>query len=202
MLKPIILFTSITSTIGTLQIFDEIMNITKGGPGNATMSISQYIYNLSFKYSPDFGYAATVSYSIVLMIDCIGPSSSLKWQVIKMAKNKVETHFSPMYSCPLWPSYRSSHFFWMLVSSTNASVDVTRGRLLPGSAFLDNFTKLLDTTNLVQALGNSAIVSVISTVLALLIGSMAGYGFEVYRTNHVTSSSTSAKLSLMIPFAA
>jgi lactose/L-arabinose transport system permease protein len=68
LLKPIILFTSITSTIGTLQLFDEIMNITKGGPGNATLSISQYIYNLSFKYTPDFGYAATVSYSIVVMI--------------------------------------------------------------------------------------------------------------------------------------
>ena len=68
MLKPIILFTSITSTIGTLQLFDEVMNITKGGPGNATLTISQYIYNLSFKYTPDFGYAATVSYAIVIMI--------------------------------------------------------------------------------------------------------------------------------------
>ncbi|MCI3922845.1 sugar ABC transporter permease [Paenibacillus sp. TRM 82003] len=68
LLKPIILFTSITSTIGTLQLFDEVMNITRGGPGNATMSISQYIYNLSFKYTPDFGYAATVSYSIVVFI--------------------------------------------------------------------------------------------------------------------------------------
>ncbi|MBP3040094.1 sugar ABC transporter permease [Bacillaceae bacterium Marseille-Q3522] len=68
LLKPIILFTSITSTIGTLQIFDEIMNITQGGPGNATISISQYIYDLSFKYTPDFGYAATVSYVIVILI--------------------------------------------------------------------------------------------------------------------------------------
>ncbi|MFS0560760.1 sugar ABC transporter permease [Terribacillus sp. 179-K 1B1 HS] len=68
MLKPIILFTSITSTIGTLQLFDEVMNITAGGPGNATMTISQYIYNLSFKYTPDFGYAATVSYAIVILI--------------------------------------------------------------------------------------------------------------------------------------
>lgn len=68
LLKPIILFTSITSTIGTLQLFDEVMNITQGGPGNATMTISQYIYNLSFKYTPDFGYAATVSYAIVIMI--------------------------------------------------------------------------------------------------------------------------------------
>jgi len=68
MLKPIILFTSITSTIGTLQLFDEPMNITQGGPGNATLTISQYIYNLSFKYSPDFGYAATVSYVIVILV--------------------------------------------------------------------------------------------------------------------------------------
>lgn len=68
LLKPIILFTSITSTIGTLQIFDEVMNITRGGPGDATLSISQYIYNLSFEYTPDFGYAATVSYVIVILI--------------------------------------------------------------------------------------------------------------------------------------
>lgn len=68
MLKPIILFTSIVSTIGTLQLFDEVMNITNGGPGNATLSISMYIYNLSFEYSPDFGYAATVSYVIVILV--------------------------------------------------------------------------------------------------------------------------------------
>ena len=68
LLKPIILFTSITSTIGTLQLFDEVMNITQGGPGNATMSLSQYIYYLSFRYTPDFGYAATVSYAIVILI--------------------------------------------------------------------------------------------------------------------------------------
>lgn len=68
MLKPIILFTSITSTIGTLQLFDEVVNITNGGPAGATTTISHYIYNLSFVRTPDFGYAATVSYAIVVMI--------------------------------------------------------------------------------------------------------------------------------------
>lgn len=68
LLKPVVLFTSITSTIGTLQLFDEPMNITAGGPGNATLTISQYIYNLSFKYTPDFGYAAAVSYAIVVLV--------------------------------------------------------------------------------------------------------------------------------------
>lgn len=68
LLKPIILLTTIMSTNGTLQLFDEAMNITNGGPGNATMTISQYIYNLSFVYTPNFGYAATVSYAIVFMV--------------------------------------------------------------------------------------------------------------------------------------
>ena len=68
LLRPVILFTSITSTIGTLQLFDEPMNLTKGGPGNATLTISQYIYNISFKFTPDFGYAAAVSYAIVFLV--------------------------------------------------------------------------------------------------------------------------------------
>lgn len=59
LLKPIILFTTINSTIGTLQLFDETMNITQGGPANATITISQYIYNLLFKYSPDFGLCSS-----------------------------------------------------------------------------------------------------------------------------------------------
>ena len=68
LLKPIILFTTINSTIGTLQLFDEVVNITNGGPANATVTISQYIYNLLFKYSPNFGYAAAVSYVILFLI--------------------------------------------------------------------------------------------------------------------------------------
>lgn len=68
LLKPIILFTTINSTIGTLQLFDEVVNITGGGPANATVTISQYIYNLLFKYSPNFGYAAAVSYVILFLI--------------------------------------------------------------------------------------------------------------------------------------
>lgn len=66
MLKPVILFTSVTSTIGTLQLFDEVYNITEGGPANATMTLSLYIYNLTFRFMPSFGYASTVSYVIVV----------------------------------------------------------------------------------------------------------------------------------------
>lgn len=70
-LKPIILFTSITSTIGTLQLFDEVVNLTNGGPSHATMTVSQLIYNHSFVYGNNFHYAATLSWALVLIISVL-----------------------------------------------------------------------------------------------------------------------------------
>jgi lactose/L-arabinose transport system permease protein len=68
MLKPVILFTTIISTIGTLQLFDEVNNITQGGPSDSTLTLSLYIYNLTFRFMPSFGYSATVSWVIVLLV--------------------------------------------------------------------------------------------------------------------------------------
>lgn len=74
MLKPVILFTTVTSTIGTLQLFDEVRNIMTSdaggaaGPANSALTLSVYIYNLTFKFMPNMGYAATVSYVIVLAV--------------------------------------------------------------------------------------------------------------------------------------
>jgi lactose/L-arabinose transport system permease protein len=68
MLKPVILFTSVISTIGTLQLFDEVNTITMGGPSDSTLTLSLYIYNLTFKFMPSFGYASTVSYVIVVLV--------------------------------------------------------------------------------------------------------------------------------------
>ena len=68
LLKPIILLTTIMSTNGTLQLFDETMNLTNGGPANATLSVSQYIYRLSFQYSPRFGYAAAISFIVFILV--------------------------------------------------------------------------------------------------------------------------------------
>lgn len=66
LMKPIIIFTSITSTIGTLQLFDEPMVLTKGGPGDATITLSQLVYKNLFEYSPNQGYASTIAVFIVV----------------------------------------------------------------------------------------------------------------------------------------
>ena len=85
MLKPVILFTTVLSTIGTLQLFDEVNTITAsagagGNPADATLTLSLYIYNLLFKYVPSYGYAATVSWLIVIMV---GVLSWIQFQVAK-----------------------------------------------------------------------------------------------------------------------
>lgn len=68
LLKPTILMTAIMSTNGTLQLFDESMNLTNGGPGNASITMSHYIYNTAFKGVPNFGYTSAMSFVILLMV--------------------------------------------------------------------------------------------------------------------------------------
>ncbi len=68
LLKPTILMTAIMSTNGTLQLFDESMNLTKGGPGNASITMSHYIYNTAFKGVPNFGYTSAMSFIILIMV--------------------------------------------------------------------------------------------------------------------------------------
>jgi len=66
-LKPVIMFTVITSTIGTLQLFDEPYNLTGGGPVFSTTTITMYLYQNAFQYF-DFEYASAIAYVVVLII--------------------------------------------------------------------------------------------------------------------------------------
>lgn len=68
LLKPTILLTAIMSTSGTLQLFDESVNLTAGGPGKATMALTHYIYNISFVETPKFNYAAALSVFILVVV--------------------------------------------------------------------------------------------------------------------------------------
>ena len=59
---------AIMSTSGRLQLFDESMNLTAGGPGKSTMTLAHYIYNISFVETPKFNYAAALSVCILIMV--------------------------------------------------------------------------------------------------------------------------------------
>ncbi|TYB42083.1 sugar ABC transporter permease [Actinomadura chibensis] len=69
-LRPVILFCAVTSTIGTLQLFDENYVLTGGGPGDATMTPVLYLYKVGFEQL-DFGYAAAIAWAIVVIIGLV-----------------------------------------------------------------------------------------------------------------------------------
>ena len=68
LLKPTILLTAIMSTNGTLQLFDESVNLTNGGPANSSITMSHYIYDVTFKYVPNFGYSCAMSILILILV--------------------------------------------------------------------------------------------------------------------------------------
>ena len=67
MLKPVILFSTILSTIGTLNLFTEPYLLTNGGPNNSTISLGLYIYRQAFQ-SINLTYAATISVAILVIV--------------------------------------------------------------------------------------------------------------------------------------
>ncbi|MEV0699659.1 sugar ABC transporter permease [Saccharopolyspora sp. NPDC050389] len=70
-LRPTILLTTVLSTIGTLQVFDEPYVLTRGGPDNATLTIGVYLYQNAFTYF-DFGYASAIAYVLAVLIGVLG----------------------------------------------------------------------------------------------------------------------------------
>ena len=78
LLKPTILLTAIMSTSGTLQLFDESVNLTAGGPGKASMTLAHYIFNISFVETPKFSYAAAIS---VFILVCVATLSFVQMKV-------------------------------------------------------------------------------------------------------------------------
>ena len=69
LLKPTIIMTFIMSINGTLQLFDESVNLTNGGPANSTITMSHYIYNNSFGQGvANFGYASAMSFFVFILV--------------------------------------------------------------------------------------------------------------------------------------
>ena len=69
LLRPIILLTAIMSTNGTLQLFDESFNLTGGGPGLTSRTMSHHIYSTAFEaLIPQIGYASAMSFVIFIMV--------------------------------------------------------------------------------------------------------------------------------------
>lgn len=67
LLAPAITINVVINIIGGLKLFDVIVSLTNGGPGNASQSMSTFMYSLYFARQ-DAGYAATQGVLMAVII--------------------------------------------------------------------------------------------------------------------------------------
>ena len=92
--------------------------------------------------------------------------------------------------------------YYMISGATNKSIDIVRGRLIPGSYLMENFKSLTANQNLGLAMFNSFRNAIVITILTLLICSIAGYGFEIYHNKGKDLLMSILLLAMMLPFVA
>lgn len=66
LLKPVTLTSLVFSFTGTVKMFESALALTGGGPGNATKSLSMYMYNVAFTYNK-MGYGSVIAVFIFLL---------------------------------------------------------------------------------------------------------------------------------------
>jgi multiple sugar transport system permease protein len=67
LLRPVLIMVVILNVIGSFQVFDIVSVTTEGGPADASYVLQMYIYNKAFSQF-DFGYAATMSLALFVML--------------------------------------------------------------------------------------------------------------------------------------
>ena len=92
--------------------------------------------------------------------------------------------------------------YYILCGATNTSNDVVRGRLIPGGYLVENFKTLVGMQDLKLAMFNSFRNAIIITFVALLVCSIAGYGFEIYHDKGKDILMSILLLAMMLPFVA
>jgi multiple sugar transport system permease protein len=81
LLSPVILFNVVITLINTMQEFDSIVALTNGGPGNASRTVSLYIYEKAFR-GLDMGYASAIAvtlFFVIALLTALQFSLSRRW---------------------------------------------------------------------------------------------------------------------------
>ncbi|SIQ88656.1 lactose ABC transporter membrane protein [Rhizobium sp. RU35A] len=93
-------------------------------------------------------------------------------------------------------------FLWMAIGATNTTADINKGKVSLGSALSANIASFVAAVDVPLILWNSVKIAVFGTALTLLVSSLAGYGFEMFRSKLRERIYAVVLLTLMVPFAA
>ena len=189
LLRPAIVVAFLFRSILAFKVFDEMFLLTSGGPGTSTELVSLHLYKVFFEQN-QLGYGALLSLASSrrssrscsrraarpatpearpTMLAAPGPRTSLGRLRPRCARGAVFAVVGAVRLDPARP--RSS----------------TRSRSTPGqfrfTPTLSNYTDVLfgRRSNFAGNIGNSLIVAAVSTVLVLVVGTLAAYSLHGFR---------------------
>jgi lactose/L-arabinose transport system permease protein len=93
-------------------------------------------------------------------------------------------------------------FVWMIIGATNTTADITKGKVTFGSALMSNIANFLAKVDAPLIFWNTAKLAILSTILTLTISSIAGYGFEMFKSKMRERVYNLLLITLFVPFAA
>lgn len=93
-------------------------------------------------------------------------------------------------------------FIWMMISATNSSIQIIAGKVTFGDALMTNVTNFFTLVDVPLVFWNSFKVAILATLLTIVVSSLAGYGFEMFKSKWRDRIYTLVLLTLMVPFAA
>ena len=90
--------------------------------------------------------------------------------------------------------------YWAFISAFNTPQEILGGRMIPSTHLVENINNLFAQQDVWNALKNSFATSILQTLLALVVSSIAGYGFEIYHDKYKDGLMGILMLAMMVPF--
>jgi multiple sugar transport system permease protein len=72
-------------------------------------------------------------------------------------------------------------FYWLINISLKTGADLSGSDIFPPNPSLDNYTSIFDNADFTRALANSAIVSLVTTAVGIVVGAFAAYALARLR---------------------
>ena len=198
MLRPTILFMLVITTIGYLQLFEEPFVMTDGGPLDATLSVTMYMYQQGFEFFHQ-GYASAIAYVLFVIVAIV---AFLQFKFLRSddvmearAMTAIQSDPDASRSPPGTPASRPEPmvdlpladrsgivlmvgpFLWMVLGSLKPQAEflLNPPTFLPKAPTTDNYERLFDQLDFPRFFFNSALVALVVTVGNVLFCPMLGY---------------------------
>ena len=203
LLRPAIAVAMIFRMITALQTFDIPFTMTRGGPGDSTLTLAMYIYQNTVDFL-DLGYGsalAVVMFLISMAVTCVLSAPDQEYGMTRVAPLRWIAAFVVVVN-GLFPA------MWIFLTSLKGEAELSRTPItyLPAQPTFVNYVHAFHDQPLLRYLANSLIVATASTGCTLIVSVMAAYAlarleirFSDLALGAIIAISTFPLVTLLVP---